>query len=362
MNQENLSKILANYGDKLEFLNTDPQDEWFKWEAVQRFQQEWAKDLPFAEKLKEATSKSSVLLDNGHVSPLSGILKMAECAPQEVERLFVEVLFADDGGDLALRQHHMDAFLEGIEAVRQQHFPQCWKYGQNRNTASVYLALYAPEDNYIYKHTAAEAFAKHSEFGFDIGIGETFSLANYYKLCDLLVAALEADAALVKKQEKYRNNLYTDEKLHLLAFDVMYCAKTYGLYHGVESLTKRESLQAQKLADQEAQEALVRLAKVEQLQREIHQLEQENEEFYAISLLHVQVHHKQYGVGMIIAQTGTTVMVEFQEKTTKFIINKKFSARPTFENDAEIVEIFTQYDVRTTQIERLKKELAKLSV
>lgn len=204
MNQDNLRKILKNYQENLVLINNDTNEEYFKWQAVQRFQQVWSTDLPFVEKFKEATSACDVLLNNGHVSPLSGILKMAECEPQEVKRLFEDVLYADDNNDLELRQCHMDAFLDGIEAIRQKHFPQCWKYRHDRHVASIYLALYAPEGNYIYKYTAAEDFATYTEFGFDIGSGETFCLPTYYKLCDLLVEALREDTLLIEEQLKLK--------------------------------------------------------------------------------------------------------------------------------------------------------------
>lgn len=136
MNQENLKHIFQNYKNKMPVFNNPPHDEWFKWQAVQQFQQVWATNLPFPEKIKQATSKCEVLLDNGHVTPLSGILKVAECEPAEMERLFTQVLFADDGGDLEVRQNNIDAFLEGVECVRHQHFPQSWKFRQDRHIAS----------------------------------------------------------------------------------------------------------------------------------------------------------------------------------------------------------------------------------
>ncbi len=361
MNQENLRKVLENYRTNLALINNDTHEEYFKWQAVQRFQKVWATDLPFAEKFKKATSECAVLLNNGHVSPLSGILKMAECEPQEVKHLFEDVLYADDGNDLELRQNHMDAFLDGIETIRQKHFPQFWKYRHDRRIASIYLTLFAPEENYIYKYTAAEDFATYTEFGFDIGSGETFSLSTYYKLCDLLVEALREDTALIEEQLEFRKDFYPDENLHLLAFDVMYCAKTYGLYKGISSHSKRESVRLQQAAVKEAQMEQERLANIESCMGKIQELQQNNDVFHSISLLNVQVHHKQYGIGVIIEQTGTNVTVQFQEKSTQFTINKKFPARPKFENDEEIVEIFTQYDNCMEQIEQLKKELAQLA-
>ena len=180
MNTANLNTLIQRYEDNFEWINNAEHDEIFKWRAVRCFQDVWfseeVEDMTFAEKFKAATKECSVLLDNGQVSPTNGIVKMAEQEPDEVERLFVEVLFADDQGNLQLRQDHVEEFLDGIEAVRERTFPSYWKYGQNRHCAFTYLALYAPEENYIYKYSEAEEFAKHIEYGIDIGSGQTFKL------------------------------------------------------------------------------------------------------------------------------------------------------------------------------------------
>ena len=41
-----------------------------------------------------------------------------------------------------------------------------------------------------------------------------------------------------------------------------------------------------------------------------------------------------------------------------FIINKKYPVRPTFENDTEIVEAFTEYDLLLEKIKVLKNKIA----
>ena len=160
MNTDNLNTLIQRYEENFEYINNKENEEIFKWRAVRCFQDVWfsadAEVMSFSERFKAATKECSVLLDNGQVSPTNGIVKMAEQEPEEVERLFIEVLFADDQGDLHLRQDHVEEFLEGIEAVRQRCFPSYWKYGQDRHCAFTYLALYAPEENYIYKYSEAE--------------------------------------------------------------------------------------------------------------------------------------------------------------------------------------------------------------
>ena len=249
MNTANLNTLIQRYEDNFEWINNAEHDEIFKWRAVRCFQDVWfseeVEDMTFAEKFKAATKECSVLLDNGQVSPTNGIVKMAEQEPDEVERLFVEVLFADDQGNLQLRQDHVEEFLDGIEAVRERTFPSYWKYGQNRHCAFTYLSLYAPEENYIYKYSEAEEFAKHIEYGIDIGSGQTFKLSAYYGMCDLVVDALRTRPALLEKHWAIcGDECYHDDSLHLLAFDVIYCSRAYNFYQGIYYIPKSESTSA----------------------------------------------------------------------------------------------------------------------
>ena len=100
MNTDNLNTLIQRYEENFEYINNKENEEIFKWRAVRCFQDVWfsadAEVMSFSERFKAATKECSVLLDNGQVSPTNGIVKMAEQEPEEVERLFVEVLFADD--------------------------------------------------------------------------------------------------------------------------------------------------------------------------------------------------------------------------------------------------------------------------
>ena len=132
MNIDNLHQLIGRYEQNYSLINNSKNDEIFKWRAVRCFQDVWFDDryesYPFAEKFRAATRECSVLVDNGQVSPSNGIVKMAEQEPEEVEHLFNEVLFADDNGDLELRQDHIEEFLEGIESVRQRCFTPITEY------------------------------------------------------------------------------------------------------------------------------------------------------------------------------------------------------------------------------------------
>lgn len=366
MNIDNLHQLIGRYEQNYSLINNSKNDEIFKWRAVRCFQDVWFDDryesYPFAEKFRAATRECSVLVDNGQVSPSNGIVKMAEQEPEEVEHLFNEVLFADDNGDLELRQDHIEEFLEGIESVRQRCFPSFWKYSQDRHSAFTYLSLYAPEDNYIYKYSEAEEFAKCIEYGIDIGSGRDFKLPAYYGMCDLVVEALQDHQPLLQKYRELVSgaDFYQDQSLHLLAFDIIYCARAYNLYSGMTFRTKSESVKAYKLEELRKKEAAEKQAQIDEISDQIHALELRVAELSSISLLNVQAQHKQYGTGIVVAQKTPTITVQFEGATKSFIINKKYPARPTFEDDADIVAAFTEYDDLSRRLVVLQKQLTAI--
>ena len=98
--------------------------------------------------------------------------------------------------------------------------------------------------------------------------------------------------------------------------------------------------------------------RIDSLETQIQAKDIELDKFRSISLLNVRVTHKQYGTGIVIAQKENTIKVRFPEGLEKsFIIHTKFPARPTFEDDEQVVEAFTEYDRLTREIQGLKKLL-----
>lgn len=365
MNNKNLHELIDRYEQNFEFVNNSEHDEIFKWRAVKQFRDSWfasdAKNKPFSEMFNEARKGSAVLIDNSQVSPTNGIVKLAEVEPVEVPRLFNEILFADDGGDITKRQNNMEKFLEKIEKLRLKHFPQFWKYKQDRHAVSCYMVFFAPEQNFIYRYSDAETFAQYIEFGIDIGSGENFKLDAYYKMCDMIVEALKEHPSLLEKHFTFLSDeCYRDESLHLLAFDLMYCARCYNFYNGLTHASKKESVKAYTEAQLREKEQREKEEKINALLSEIHELKLKAETYADISLLNVQVTQKMYGTGIIIKQEANKVTVLFGDIEKVFIINKQFAARPTFEDDEEIVEAFTEYDIICRKIASLESELKRL--
>lgn len=365
MNRGNLHKLIDKYEEKFYILNNSEHDEIFKWRAARQFRDVWfsdeAKTMLFSEKFNLAKKEFSILTDNSYVSPSNGIVKIAEKDQDTVRRLFEEILFADDGGNIITRQNNMDTFLEEFDKLRMKYYPQSFKFKQDRHAVSCYLAFYAPADNYIYRFSDAEAFAQNIEFGKDIGSGESFRLDYYYELCDIIVAALKEHPSLLDKHFAFLSEkCYRDDSLHILAFDLMYCCRTYNYYSGMTHATKKESIKAFTEAEAREKERLEREAQIAELKDELHTLEMQKEQYENISLLNVEVFQSAYGSGIVIAQQGNKITVKFETCEKVFIINKKYPVRPKFENDTEIVEAFTEYDNLCQKIDAVKRKLTGL--
>lgn len=242
MNEQNLTKIIEWYDSQYEPLINHVHEEYFKWIAVKTFYDTWhfrrSNYTSFPRFLSDALKDSDILIDNSHVQPASGIIKLAESYPEEVEHLFRDVLFADYQ-DLKELQCHMDSFIEACDELRKKRFPDFYRFKQDHHSASCYLALYAPTEHYIYRHSDADRFARFIEFGEEIGCGSTFRLPTYYHMADLLCEALREHTTLMQKySERIQlfdpdSPYYRDHSLHLLAFDLMYCANVHGGYQAL---------------------------------------------------------------------------------------------------------------------------------
>lgn len=365
MNKENLHSLINRYEENFYTLNNAEHDEIFKWRAAKRFRDVWfsdeAQSLPFSEKFNSAKKEFSILIDNSYVSPSNGIVKIAEQDQDAVERLFTEVLFADDGGDIVARQNNMDRFLEEFDKLHAKYYPQSFKFKQDRHAVSCYLAFYAPDQNYIYRYSDAEAFAQNIEFGKDIGSGESFRLERYYEMCDMIVEALKEHSSLLEKHFTFLSDkCYRDESLHLLAFDLMYCCRTYNYYAGMTHASKKDSIKAFTEAEARAKEAQEKQEKIDVLMAEISELECRAEMFTQISLLNVQVYQPTYGDGVIIEQNVNKIKVRYSDCEKTYFINRKYMNRPKFEDDQATVDAFTEYDELCEKIKRLKSQLERL--
>ena len=368
MNTHNLHEFIKRYEENINLIYGDVHDELFKWQAMKVWRDEWFKPdtafASFADRFNAARKEFSLFIDNSRMHPSTGVIKLWEKEPETVERLFYEVLFADAHGDVSEVQNNMDKFLEEYENLRCKYFPSNWSFKQDRHSASVFLAMNDPDFNYVYKSSEAQTMAKYVDFGFSIGSGISFSLPNYYRLCDEIVEALREHDSLLKTHfSRLTSEHYNDQSLHLLAFDLMYCCRTYNFYHGVSipSVPKatRKKASAESISPEEAKRLEEeRFAKIAALEQEINELERSCDSCSEISLIGVEVTAKPYGIGTVVAQDINNIRVSFGGTEKSYILDRRYVARPRFENDEEIISVFTEYGQKQEHIKRLRRELA----
>ena len=365
MNADNLHELINRYENNLQNTFSAPHDEFFKWCAIQCWQKEWNKPAEafqsVADRFASATKEFGPFIDNSREHPRTGIIKMSQKDPVQVISLFEDKLFASDGNDIEQRQYNMDAFVDGMEVLRQKYFPKDWSYKVNRHAASVFMAVNAPEKCYVYKSSEARTMAKYIDFGLDIGAGRSFKLENYYRLCDTIVDALHEHTSLIQKvSDLLPESCYEDNSLHMMAFDFMYCCRAYNYYIGLTvpstgKVIKKKAVK-QPTPEELAEKELERQQRINQIDDEILEWEQHCDGVEDISLLGVTVSSAQYGDGVVIEQDINRIKVKFAEIIKVFVLDKKYSVRPRFADDEEIVTAFTIYADALEHIKALQKE------
>ncbi|MBQ2441882.1 MAG: hypothetical protein II498_00920, partial [Ruminococcus sp.] len=125
----------------------------------------------------------------------------------------------------------------------------------------------------------------------------------------------------------------------------------------------RKKASAESISQEEAKRMEEeRLAKIAALEQEINELERSCDTCSEISLIGVQVTAKPYGVGTVVAQDINNIRVSFGGTEKSYILDRRYVARPRFENDEEIISVFTEYGQKQEHIKRLRRELAFLQV
>ena len=356
MNLDVLHRLIDRYEEKIDKIYNTENYELFKWQAAKTWQTEWNKPedaFPsFADRFTAARKDFDVFIDGKIMHPSTGVIKLWQEDPQTVEHLFKDVLFADDQGDVQITQQNMDRFLDEYEALRTRHYPRHFSYKLDRHAASVFLAVNAPEKQFVFRSSDAHMMARYTEFGLPIGSGASFSLPNYYKLCEEIVKALrEHDRLLEKHFSYFTDKLYRDESLHLLAFDIMYCCRTYNYYGGIPLPPRKSSGKKKNTSKTEEQHEEERIAAIEAISKDLTETEAEIEELQAqcedllIPLVNVEITSIEHGSGIVIEQNENNLVIQYPDAKIVMIMGDlpKTRLRPVFDNDTEVWHAFAQY-------------------
>ena len=112
--------------------------------------------------------------------------------------------------------------------------------------------------------------------------------------------------------------MYEDRELHILAFEIIYCADVYNLYEGVTPPPPVKSA-----APRQQQEAQERQKKIEKLKEDLlaateksQELEAAKDYFRSIFTPGAEVRHKTYGPGRVTALQKEQLSILFEEASS----------------------------------------------
>ena len=102
-------------------------------------------------------------------------------------------------------------------------------------------------------------------------------------------------------------------------------------------------------------------AKIDEIKDQIRELERQAEPYESISLLNVKVSMRGLGDGIVISQDRNKVTVQFANETKSYSISRKYFVRPTFEDNEEILDAFTDYERILSEIKTLEKRIEMIN-
>lgn len=347
MNKDNLQQVFSNYISKFEVLNNPENDETFKWEVIQRFQDDFDIDAEdFAEMLQQILKGSANLIDGANQQPLAGLVSFAKEEPETVRAMF-RALYEDDNGDLTVRQAKIRDFIEASQELLDKYSPGSWRYVNDQRSVMTYLFLNDPEHNYLYKYTQATEFADCVGFYEDWGSGSGFKLDVYCRMCDELVEAMKENQALLDTNASRFScsdrRLYPDPELHILAFDIIYCCTVYDLFRGISY--EKPDAKAKKLLLEKKEKAAQLYAEVVAATEQAEALKEAKAFFSPLFAAGTALRHKTFGPGTVVSSDGEYVEIAFKEPigTKKFILLPSIANGFLLLDDPAFAEKRTQY-------------------
>lgn len=312
MNQKNLQVIFKKYIDNFEKINSVENDENYKWEIAQKFQ-EFDIDAPdFAEMLLKMLKISANLIDSSQQLPFYALVDYARKEPETVREMF-RALFANEYLDVEAKQATIEAFIDASEELRKKYSPESRLYMNNQRSVMMYLFLRYPNSNYGYKASQAKSFADCVEFYDDWGPMNDFNLGIYCRMCDQLVEEIKKCDALVQTHKsRYENTdrkFHPDENLHILALDIIYSSQVYNFYDGMTFAPI--NAQARKLHFEKVKKAIELKEALEKAQVADALLTESREYFIKVFETNKTVKHKVFGEGTVESFDGSILAVYF---------------------------------------------------
>ena len=199
------------------------EDEKYKWEAVQRFQEKWdieAED--FGAMIADATEKHGNLLVSQKYYPIGMIQEFVKVDKERTRNMY-RTLF-DENKELGQR---ISFFITEAEALRKTHDSEWGNHYQDLRAISVYLMSRYPEKYYIYKYTELKNTIEFlgDDFSFKSKKDSGLFYASCVQYLNGICARLSADEelqAMMHERLDHNINLYKDEARHITTTDFVF--------------------------------------------------------------------------------------------------------------------------------------------
>lgn len=209
-------------------LSTFWEDEKYKWEAVQCFQDNWnIESEDFGQMLKTATRKHLNLLGSGNYFPLGMLQEFIGVDKERVRNMFR--LLYDESRDVVERISAYQAEAEQIRLTA----PEKWRnHYQDLRAISVLLWLRYPNKYYIYKYREFNRTLKLIDSDFSTkGSSNPAFYKSFLELMDYLCSIISKNKDLEQTLRSLVDgnpDLYSDDNFHITTVDfVFYVGKRY---------------------------------------------------------------------------------------------------------------------------------------
>lgn len=331
MNTDRLKTLVNTYIGKYPELTAGDRDVRHKWEAVANCVRTWDLDaVDFGNMFAQATEDASSMIEDGAVNPREGILYLCNHGRSSQVRDAFSDLLVREGSEISERQAKAQRFVTTINQLLTDEAPEEWQYRQKMRTAIRYLALIHPEDNYFFRASEATAFAGYTEVDDEIGYDRSFSLQNYYRMCDDTAAYIDTRQDLLKtvnkglqqkaKQTGDSDLVGIDPQHHILVYDLISSAYQRDFYSEKAANRKSKiSAVAQRKLGRTRQRAHL-LDVRETVVDELDQVKSDQAAEKIPSLVDSRASHQAYGEGTVTEQNGKYLTVTFQDSTKKFAL------------------------------------------
>lgn len=323
MNKNNLHEIFRHYIERFDFLNEEPQIEYYKWQVCHEYpklmQLALSADREIFSKALYDVKKCTYNIIDSYTQPFNGLVEYAKYEPETVRHIF-EDLYADDNGEIKIQMEKISDFFKRSNELLDKYYPGSFLFKQNSHSVSAFLFLNDPEHHYMYKATQSKRFADCVEFYDELGSGDNIKLDVYYRMCDELVSAikdcpelLETDRSRFDGRLKLKGGkLHADPEKHILAFDLIYCCSVYDLFDGI-TYTKRNLKEKQLYLIEKSKAENLRQS-FEKAQAEAKMLNEALSYFVEIISAGEKIKHIKYGEGTVDSVDERYVAATFPKK------------------------------------------------